>query len=113
MIGHDREARFGLRRTVDPPDAGVVGVPEVGEPCGALAQRELECRQRGELRTDAQDLQQLPARVVDRDDPLAHAVREERRFRSARRFGGHRHRPCPLQPPHHHATTGNALDSGA
>ena len=65
---------------VDAADARVVGVAEIREPRRALAQRELERGHREQLRADAEDLQQVARRGVDRDDAVAETVGEERRF---------------------------------
>ena len=70
---------------IDAADARVIGVAEIGEPRRALAQRELERRHREQLRADPENLQQVARGGVDRDDAVAEAVGEERRFGLVRR----------------------------
>ena len=65
---------------IDAADARVVGVAEIRQARRALAQRELERGHREQLRPDAENLQQVARRGVDRDDAVAEAVGEERRF---------------------------------
>ena len=74
VIGHDGQRRRRPHRTVHPPDAHVAGVPEVCEPRGALAQRELEGGHRRQLGTQPQDLQQLAGRAIRRDHAFAQAI---------------------------------------
>ena len=71
----------GAHAAVDAPDAHVIGVAEIRQPRHALAQRELERRDRGQRRPQPQNLQQLAGGAVGRHDAFAEAVGEERGFR--------------------------------
>ena len=83
---------------IDAPDTRVVGVPEVREPGRALAQRELERRHGQQLRSQAEDLQQIAARSVDGDHAVAEAIGEERRLGALGRSGDAGHRvACGFQ----------------
>ena len=75
--------------TIDAPHTRVVGVPEIREPRGALAQRELERRHRQQLRAQAENLQQIAARAVHGHDAVAETIGEERRLGA---LGGQRGR---------------------
>ena len=80
VVRHDREPGAGHLHAVDAPHARVVGMAEVGQAGGALAQRELERRHRRERGTNAENLQQFAGRAVSGDDALAQAVAEEWSF---------------------------------
>ena len=82
VIGDDREPRRRHLHAIDAAHARVIGMAEVRQPRGALAQRELERRHRRQRRPDAKDLQQLAGRAVGRDDAVADAVAEQRRLRT-------------------------------
>ena len=71
VIRDDRKTR---RVAVDAADARVIGVAEVRQARGAFAQRELERRDRQQLRAHAQDLQQVAGRGVHSDDAFTEAV---------------------------------------
>ena len=95
VIRNDREA---ARMTIDAPDPRVVGVPEVRQPGGALAQRELERRHRQQLRSQAENLQQIAARSVHGHDAVAETIGEERRLGALGRRGDAGHRvACGFQ----------------
>ena len=102
-----RDDREPGRVAVDAPDPRVVRVPEIREPRRALAQGELEGGHGQQLRTHPQDLQQIAGRGVDRDDAVAEAVGEERRFGliGGRGHGCHKQisdgSRVPVQPPDH------------
>ena len=80
VIRHDRQPGAGHLHAVDAPHARIVGVPEVGQPRRALAQRELERRHRGQCRSDAENLQQFARRAIGGDNALAKAIAEKRSF---------------------------------
>ncbi len=65
---------------IDAAHARVVGVAEIREARGALAQRELERRHGSQRRAQAQDLQQLTGRGVGGDHAFADAVGKQRGF---------------------------------
>ena len=90
VVRHDRQAA-AARQAVDPPHPRVIGVPEVHQPRGAFAQRELERGDSGQLRTQPQHLQQFARRGISGQHPFAEAVGEERSVRAIERKGGRRH----------------------
>ena len=65
MSDYDRERRARIVQSIDPAHAAKVGVAEVGEPAGALAQCELERRNRRQLAAQTQELDRVPFRVGD------------------------------------------------
>jgi hypothetical protein len=60
-VGDDGERRAGVVQPIDAADAGEVGVTEIGKPSGALAQRELERRNRRELSAETQQFDRFTA----------------------------------------------------
>ncbi len=93
-----RDDREPARMTIHAPDTRVVGVPEVREPGRALAQRELEGRNGQQLRSQAENLQQIAAGSVDGNHAVAEAIGEERRLGALGRSGDAGHRvACGFQ----------------
>ena len=82
VIRHDRERGGRRHRAIDATDARVVGMTEIRQPRGPLAQCELERRHGGQRRAQAKDLQQLTGRAVGRDDAFPETVGKERGFRA-------------------------------
>ena len=80
VVRHDRQRRGGRHAAVDAADARVVGVAEIREPRGALAQRELERRHGQQRRSQPENLQQLTRRAVGGDHAFADTVGEQRGF---------------------------------
>ena len=80
VVRHDRQRRGGRHPAVDAAHARVVGVAEIREARGALAQRELERRHGEQRRAQPENLQQLTRGAVGGHHAFADAVGEQRGF---------------------------------
>ncbi|HEX7781018.1 MAG TPA: pyruvate formate lyase family protein, partial [Vicinamibacterales bacterium] len=77
VIRYDRQAGRGHLYPIHATNARVIRVPEICQPRGPLAQRELERGNGGERRFDAQNLQQFAGGAIGSDHPIADTVAEQ------------------------------------